>query len=92
MAKPTAAEVDAYWDRIAKPSVLETEDTRAPPFSDEALALRFAERHECDLRYVAAWTKWLRWDGARWRFDDTLHAFDLVRQICREARRWRGSR
>jgi putative DNA primase/helicase len=65
--------------------VLETEDTRAPPFSDEALALRFAERHECDLRYVAAWTKWLRWDGARWRFDDTLHAFDLVRQICREA-------
>jgi putative DNA primase/helicase len=34
---------------------------------------------------VAAWNKWLRWDGARWCFDDTLHAFNSARQICREA-------
>jgi putative DNA primase/helicase len=61
-------------------------DTRPPAFSDEALALRFAERH-ADLRFVAAWNKWLIWDGARWRFDDTLHAFDLARHVCREAAR-----
>ena len=42
-----------------------------PAFSDEALALRFAERHANDLRYVAAWSKWLHWDGRRWAFDDT---------------------
>ena len=56
-----------------------------PEFSDEALALRFAERHAGDLRYVALWAKWLSWDGMRWRFDETLHAFDRSRFICREA-------
>jgi putative DNA primase/helicase len=58
---------------------------RPPVFSDEGLALRFAERHANDLRFVAAWNKWLSWDGSRWRFDDTLHADDLARAICREA-------
>jgi putative DNA primase/helicase len=58
---------------------------RPPEFSDEALALRFAERHANDLRYVAPWGKWLAWDGMRWRFDNTLHAFDRARFICREA-------
>lgn len=57
---------------------------RPPAFSDEALALLFAERHALDLRFVAAWGKWLSWTGSHWRFDDTLHAFDLSRQICRE--------
>lgn len=56
----------------------------APAFSDEALALQFAERHAGNLRYVAGWGKWLSWTGTHWRFDDTLHAFDLVRQIIRE--------
>ena len=56
-----------------------------PAFSDEAVALRFAERHADDLRFVAAWGKWLSWTGTHWDFDDTLNAFDLARQICREA-------
>jgi putative DNA primase/helicase len=56
-----------------------------PPFSDESLALRFAERHVNDFRYVAAWGRWLSWTGTHWRFDDTLHAFDRARVICREA-------
>jgi hypothetical protein len=34
---------------------------QAPNNSDEALALRFAERHANDLRFVAAWGKWLSW-------------------------------
>lgn len=57
----------------------------AARFSEEALALRFAEQHADDLRYVAAWSRWLRWDGTRWAFDDTLAAFDQVRFVCREA-------
>jgi putative DNA primase/helicase len=56
-----------------------------PAFSDEALALRFAERHASDLRFVAKWSKWLQWTGKHWRFDDTLHAFHLARALCREA-------
>jgi hypothetical protein len=68
----------------------ETDDStgdgpRPPAFTDEALALRFAERHAHDLRYVAPWSKWLAWDGTRWQFDDTLRAFDLARKVCREA-------
>lgn len=65
--------------------VLSADDDRPPAFSDEAIAMRFAARHVADLRYVAAWGRWLNWDGKRWRFDDTLHAFDLARKICREA-------
>ncbi|WP_256366345.1 phage/plasmid primase, P4 family [Methylosinus sp. Ce-a6] len=60
-------------------------DPRPPAFSDEALALRFAELHAGDLRYVAAWGKWLSWTGTHWQFDETLHAFDLARAVCREA-------
>jgi putative DNA primase/helicase len=65
--------------------VIVLDEQRPPHFSDEALALRFAERHADVLRYVAAWGKWLTWNGQHWCFDDTLHVFDRVRQICREA-------
>ncbi|PAP95442.1 phage/plasmid primase, P4 family [Mesorhizobium wenxiniae] len=61
------------------------EDGRPPAFTDEALALRFAELHRDDLRYVAAWSKWLHWTGAYWKVDETLLAFDFVRAVCREA-------
>jgi hypothetical protein len=56
-----------------------------PAYSDEALALRFAERYADKLRYVAAWTKWLIWNGHYWQFDDTLKAFDYARMTCRGA-------
>jgi putative DNA primase/helicase len=57
---------------------------RPPIYSDEALALRFAERHVSDLRFVAAQGKWFIYDGKCWHVDDTLLALDLVRHICRE--------
>jgi putative DNA primase/helicase len=65
--------------------VIAFDPQRPPEFSDEALALRFAECHAGTLRYVDPWGKWLAWDGKRWRFDNTLHAFDRARFICREA-------
>ena len=70
---------------IANGSDHEPEDMRPPAFSDEALALRFTECYGTELRYVAAWSRWLVWDGARWRFDETLQAFDMARRICRES-------
>ncbi len=42
----------------------------APEFSDEALALSFAAAHADDLRYVAAWSSWLMWDGCLWHFEN----------------------
>jgi putative DNA primase/helicase len=65
--------------------VIPFDEPRPPEFSDEALALRFAVLHAGNLRYVAPWGKRLSWDGMRWGFDNTLHAFDRARFICREA-------
>src|SRR3954452_7263679 len=47
----------------------ETDDDRPPTFSDEAIALRFAATHADKLRFVAAWGKWLSWQGTHWQFD-----------------------
>lgn len=56
-----------------------------PRFSEEGLALRFSQKYESDLRYVAGWGRWMCWDGTRWREDDTLAVFDRCRAICRRA-------
>jgi putative DNA primase/helicase len=56
-----------------------------PPFCEEALALKFADRHAGDLRFVAAWSKWLSWDGKRWRLDETVLTLDRARALCRDA-------
>ena len=53
--------------------------------TEDALALTFTRRYQHDWRYVAAWGKWLMWDGQRWRSEDTLAASDLVRHVCRHA-------
>lgn len=61
----------------------EDEIIRPPEFSDEALALLFAECYADGLRYVYALGKWFVWDSARWHFDETLVARDRVRKTCR---------
>ena len=55
-------------------------------FSDDGLALRFSAEH-AELRYVAAWNKWFRWNGTLWEADDTLKVIDLARDLCRDAAR-----
>ena len=80
-----AAEARAKPNGAARPTLQPVGAARPPAFSDDALALRFAERHANDLRFVAAWSKWLSWTGKRWEFDETLAAFDKSRAICREA-------
>jgi putative DNA primase/helicase len=57
----------------------------APEFTEEALALTFAERHTKKLRYVAAWGRWMIYDGKVWRHDNVLKSFTYAREICREA-------
>ena len=69
-------------EKLAK---VEVADARPPEFSDEALAQRFAQRHGDELRYVAAWSHWHVWTGARWELDSTLDAFNRARAICRAA-------
>ena len=51
---------------------------------EDRLALAFAGERANDLRYVAPWGRWLAWDGTRWDFDDTLHTYDRIRDLCRD--------
>jgi putative DNA primase/helicase len=61
-----------------------TKDDVSPEFSEDALALEFTSRHGHQLRYYAQWGTWLEWGGTRWKFEKTLHAFDLARVVARE--------
>ncbi len=71
-------------EKKLSPSI-ELADASPPEFSEDALAQRFAERHSKDLRYIAAWSHWYEWLGARWAMEPTRHAFDRARAICRVA-------
>jgi putative DNA primase/helicase len=74
------------------PKVVATpiDTAQAPAFSDDALALEFADRHAENLRFVATWNKWLFWDCAHWQFEETLRAWDFAREVCRDAADDRG--
>jgi putative DNA primase/helicase len=78
------AEAEAERERH-RTALLEIADARPPEFSDESLALRFTAKHASAARYVAAWGRWLLWNGTVWQFDDTMRAFDMARIICRVA-------
>jgi putative DNA primase/helicase len=58
--------------------------TQAPPFSQEAIALVFADKYAAELRYVAKWGTWLRYRGTRWEIDETYDIFSLARKLWRQ--------
>ena len=61
------------YESILKLAELQ-DDGELSPATEEAIALAYADRHRLELRYVAAWSRWLSYDGASWKLDDTLHA------------------
>jgi putative DNA primase/helicase len=71
-------------DNILKLARLQENGGMLSPAAEDSIALLFAERHAHELRYVAAWRRWLTYDVTRWAFDDTLRVFDRARVICRE--------
>lgn len=82
-----AAEVDATVESVARTRSGRAVSAELMPsvMSEDALACEFTRRHGEDLRYVSAWGQWMRWDGHLWKPEKTLEAFDLARQVCREA-------
>ena len=74
-------------DNVLHPHAVEMkkDEQISPEFSDDALALEFVEKNASELRYVAKWGSWLRWDENVWREDSTLKVFDEVRRLCRGA-------
>jgi putative DNA primase/helicase len=59
---------------------------------DAALADRFSECHGDDLRYLAAWSKWLHYHGKRWKVETTHLARDYAKQLCQKAARECGGK
>lgn len=55
----------------------------APETADDTIALEFSRLHANELRYVAAWSRWLIREPDRWRQDDTIAIYDKVRAVCR---------
>ena len=53
-------------------------------YSHDSLAAAFTTANP-DMRHVATWGKWLRWNGTYWAPDTTLAAWELARQTCRAA-------
>ena len=54
------------------------------PFSEEALALTFADRYADQLRYVHDWGKWLTRAETIWRLDTASSIFTRARKTCRD--------
>ena len=52
--------------------------------TEDTLAQMFVNRHKDKLRYVSKWGQWLRYHDGRWKEEQTLLAFDLAREVCRE--------
>lgn len=52
-------------------------------YSEDNVALRFSQIYADDLRYVAPWGRWMRWNGRCWGHEDTLEVSDFARKVCR---------
>ena len=63
-------------------SQYETKETTPNRETEDAHALKFV-KHNRELRYVALWGKWMRWDSRLWVADDTLWVFDRIRKHMR---------
>jgi putative DNA primase/helicase len=72
-------------DRFPKNRKPQDRVVQTQAFTDDALALTFADNLHDRLRYVAKMGQWFSWDETRWRSDDTLLARDHAREICRSA-------
>jgi len=53
--------------------------------TDQGNAERLVNRHGDDLLYVEAWGRWLVWDGARYRPDDTGEAVRRAKETVKAA-------
>lgn len=75
--------------QVMRDTTLPPEVAAAPPFSEDALALQFTERHKNDLRFTAELGKYHRLSrtpegGALWGRDTILRTFSEVRELIRE--------
>lgn len=82
-AAPSSVMPDPAERRADLDAALEASNTGA--LTEDGQALSFAAQND-DLRYVAAWRRWMIWrDGMVWRPEKTLAVFDRIRKQVRAA-------
>lgn len=52
--------------------------------SEDAIALAFTEMYRHSLRFDHDMGRWFRWDGSRWKRDETDLALDYARKFARD--------
>jgi putative DNA primase/helicase len=59
-------------------------DASSKLLTEDALALKFADRYRDELRYCHHTGAWFKWDKLAWRREETRLAFHYARLICRQ--------
>ena len=84
-------EQKSKWDD--SPPSPEDDEIEAPlpaQFSEDNLARHWVIRHGKYWRYVAQFGAWYEWQDDHWQQEKTSKAFELARNITREALSWDG--
>ncbi len=89
---PQMAGVNGPDDLLAQPKgddllstvLAEAASTGVAPYSEHALAERFAAENKDSALYVSN-VGWHGWDGHRWKFDEQGRVELLVQELCRTA-------
>jgi putative DNA primase/helicase len=66
------------------PAVDPDAEAGARDFTHDGLALDLGDRWKDDARHVAAWGRWMFWNGTVWRDDDRLEHMTRTRAFLRE--------
>jgi putative DNA primase/helicase len=65
-------------------NIIDLPPERVNILSEIDIADCFADQHKDELRYVAKWGQWFKYDGTRWKEEQTLKTFDMARHLCKE--------
>jgi putative DNA primase/helicase len=82
-AAPLPATAAAAAAPRGRPPMPGTADD-AVRLTDVGNASRLVARYGNELRYCAAWKKWLVWDGRRWAWDDRQRVREYAKAVTRD--------
>jgi P4 family phage/plasmid primase-like protien len=83
-ADPVPALIPATPLRRLRTDLSSAPDDMATPakYSELSVASEFARQLSSDLRYVAAWGRWMVFTGSRWQQDHTLRYVEHAKRMC----------
>lgn len=85
------AEIIEFEGALVRKRDVQIAEFLPPKFSEDALAQAWSESAKGAWKYVAAWDKWLKWDGVRWLMDEKESIVPETLRKMREVVTWPGS-